>query len=52
PYRRILGQDLWDDITAKFMTSDAVITSNILPARKKVPVQLPLVFLKYMLFSS
>ncbi|RIB22828.1 hypothetical protein C2G38_2172969 [Gigaspora rosea] len=41
PYRRILGQDLWDDITAKFMTSDAVITSNILPARKKLSIQLP-----------
>ncbi|RIB22827.1 hypothetical protein C2G38_2172968 [Gigaspora rosea] len=30
-----------DDITAKFMTSDAVITSNILPACKKLSIQLP-----------
>ena len=41
PYRQILGLNLWDDISTKIMHPDASISSTVLPARKKVPVQLP-----------
>ncbi|RIB22769.1 hypothetical protein C2G38_2173084 [Gigaspora rosea] len=41
PYRQILGLNLWDDITTRIMDPNASISSIILPARKKVPVQLP-----------
>ncbi|RIB09361.1 hypothetical protein C2G38_2209118 [Gigaspora rosea] len=41
PYRQILGLNLWDDISTRFMAPNAPITSTILPARKKIPVQLP-----------
>ncbi|RIB14774.1 hypothetical protein C2G38_2143888 [Gigaspora rosea] len=41
PYRQILGLNLWDDISTKIMDPDASISSTILPARKKIPVQLP-----------
>ncbi|RIB22768.1 hypothetical protein C2G38_2173083 [Gigaspora rosea] len=32
PYRQILGLNLWDDISAKFMAPNASISSTILPA--------------------
>ncbi|RIB22081.1 hypothetical protein C2G38_2243527 [Gigaspora rosea] len=41
PYRQILGSNLWDDITLKIMAPDISISSTILPARKKISVQLP-----------
>ncbi|RIB01000.1 hypothetical protein C2G38_2051221, partial [Gigaspora rosea] len=41
PYRQLLGLDLWDDISAKFIAPNAPISSTILPARKKIPIQLP-----------
>ncbi|RIB08685.1 hypothetical protein C2G38_2211004 [Gigaspora rosea] len=41
PYRQILGLSLWDDISTKALDPDASISSTILPARKKIPVQLP-----------
>ncbi|RIB14768.1 hypothetical protein C2G38_2194068 [Gigaspora rosea] len=41
PYRQILGLNLWDDISTKTMDPDASISSTILPARKKIHVQLP-----------
>ncbi|RIB22779.1 hypothetical protein C2G38_2140074 [Gigaspora rosea] len=41
PYRQILGFNLWDDISTRFMAPNAPISSTILPARKKIPIQLP-----------
>ncbi|RIB22762.1 hypothetical protein C2G38_2243089 [Gigaspora rosea] len=41
PYRQILGSNLWDDIITKTMAPNTSISSIILPARKKIPVQLP-----------
>ncbi|CAG8485770.1 24115_t:CDS:1, partial [Gigaspora rosea] len=41
PYRQILGLNLWDDISTKIMDPNASISSTVLPARKKIPVQLP-----------
>ncbi|RIB09363.1 hypothetical protein C2G38_2044380 [Gigaspora rosea] len=41
PYRQILGSNLWDDIALKIMTPDISVSSTILPARKKITVQLP-----------
>ncbi|RIB22075.1 hypothetical protein C2G38_2243525 [Gigaspora rosea] len=41
PYRQILGSNLWDDITLKTMAPDISVSSTILPARKKISVQLP-----------
>ncbi|RIB06416.1 hypothetical protein C2G38_2148055 [Gigaspora rosea] len=41
PYRQILEFNLWDDISAKFIAPNAPISSTILPARKKIPIQLP-----------
>ncbi|RIB29185.1 hypothetical protein C2G38_2156021 [Gigaspora rosea] len=40
PYRQILGLNLWNDISTRFMASNAPIISTILPAHKKTPVQL------------
>ncbi|RIB09366.1 hypothetical protein C2G38_2251431 [Gigaspora rosea] len=41
PYHKILGSNLWDDITTKIMDPDISVSSTILPARKKILVQLP-----------
>ncbi|RIB22072.1 hypothetical protein C2G38_2076544, partial [Gigaspora rosea] len=41
PYRQILGSNLWNDISLKIMAPDISVSSTILPARKKIPVQLP-----------
>ncbi|RIB22074.1 hypothetical protein C2G38_2140365 [Gigaspora rosea] len=41
PYRHILGSNLWNDITIKIMAPDISVSSTILPARKKIPAQLP-----------
>ncbi|CAG8820938.1 23677_t:CDS:1, partial [Gigaspora rosea] len=41
PYHKILGSNLWDDIITKIMVPDVSVSSAILPARKKIPVQLP-----------
>ncbi|RIB02138.1 hypothetical protein C2G38_2050290 [Gigaspora rosea] len=42
PYRQIIEVNLWDDITTKFIDHNALISTTILPARKKIPVQLPI----------
>ncbi|RIB27577.1 hypothetical protein C2G38_2137768 [Gigaspora rosea] len=39
PYRKILEENVWDDITTKFIDPDAPITLPILPPRKKESVQ-------------
>ncbi|RIB16558.1 hypothetical protein C2G38_2189582 [Gigaspora rosea] len=41
PYRQILESSLWHDITTRTMAPDISISSTILPARKIIPVQLP-----------
>ncbi|RIB22073.1 hypothetical protein C2G38_2140363 [Gigaspora rosea] len=41
PYRQILESNLWDDITLKIMAPGISVSSTILPARKKISVQLP-----------
>ncbi|RIB22068.1 hypothetical protein C2G38_1031375 [Gigaspora rosea] len=41
PYRQIHGSNLWNDISLKIMAPDISVSSTILPARKKISVQLP-----------
>ncbi|RIB12472.1 hypothetical protein C2G38_2041790 [Gigaspora rosea] len=52
PYRQILGLNLWDNISTKFMASNAPIISTILPTHKKTSVQLPVLEVHFVNPSS
>ncbi|RIB29210.1 hypothetical protein C2G38_2057257, partial [Gigaspora rosea] len=41
PYKQILENDLWDDITRKFMSPNRQVSSIILPPRKILTPTLP-----------
>ncbi|RIB29731.1 hypothetical protein C2G38_2154524 [Gigaspora rosea] len=41
PYKKILEENLWDDIMAKFASPNKPVTSTILHPRKKLTPQLP-----------
>ncbi|RIB28944.1 hypothetical protein C2G38_1313661 [Gigaspora rosea] len=41
PYQQILGKDLWDDISTKFMSPNRHIRSTILPPRRILTQPLP-----------
>src|SRR5260364_312653 len=41
PYKKILEENLWDDIITKLVSPNKSVTSTILPLRKKLTTQLP-----------